>query len=628
MTGAGLQGRPARGPAGRGRTTVSRKGRILAAVLVVVATVVGVGLYIQRDLIWGTRADVRSAIGSLKEGDLLGLQVKLAAYRGDEDFAYYFARDTTPRLLGDALATAAGPSAEVPLSPVLDAETYEIALTDLAGVLSLATHGAGNRALPAAWTTDFVAGATDPGSLYGTHENLLDIEGRSRDRQDTANRSHLLLLLSRGYWSTDFLRSVTAGFYLHDRSAGAKAWPAVDPGSKARHAPSPSGVHLTDGIVALSAALTANADAALWALTEFLPGTVPLEDTGHVIGAFTHYLLFEHRYPENGDGENVGSTSALTALASAIDAQTWQSVEAQIVAAENAEADETDGDLPVAPAVPTTGPAHDAAVLMSLAADATADNGCSWNPLDYGYCIAAAAKAVWTWVKRWGHSVLEVLSLATFVPAFGMVGAAAATINAGWYAIEGDYGAAGLSLAVAVPGLAVSRLLKGGRIAAEAGAAIGTGTVAVGSAAAPRVMKVLDAARKWRRNPHLPSCSQYGKDVLQLTPKPGWSAAQLKEAHEKVDALDKAGKNGGLVKTKVENKTSARALYTKGTGKEIPAGQDADHVIDRQLGGANDISNIKPLDRSVNRSFGKQIQLQLAEFGDGAKFAGAVVCQR
>ena len=141
-------------------------------------------------------------------------------------------------------------------------------------------------------------------------------------------------------------------------------------------------------------------------------------------------------------------------------------------------------------------------------------------------------------------------------------------------------------------------------------------------------MKVLDAARRWRSNPHLPSCSQYGKEVLQLKPKPGWSAAQLKEAYEKVDALDKVGKSGGLVKTKVENKTSARALYTKGTGKVIPAGQDADHVIDKQLGGANDISNIKPLDRSVNRSFGKQIQLQLAEFGDGTKFAGAVVCLR
>ena len=43
----------------------------------------------------------------------------------------------------------------------------------------------------------------------------------------------------------------------------------------------------------------------------------------------------------------------------------------------------------------------------------------------------------------------------------------------------------------------------------------------------------------------------------------------------------------------------------------VPAGYDVDHVIDLQLGSADHVSNMRPLDASVNRSMGAQIRLSL-----------------
>lgn len=52
----------------------------------------------------------------------------------------------------------------------------------------------------------------------------------------------------------------------------------------------------------------------------------------------------------------------------------------------------------------------------------------------------------------------------------------------------------------------------------------------------------------------------------------------------------------------------------------IPSTQDVDHTIDLQLGGADDILNMNGLDRSVNRSLGKQINILIKDLPNGTVF--------
>ena len=48
--------------------------------------------------------------------------------------------------------------------------------------------------------------------------------------------------------------------------------------------------------------------------------------------------------------------------------------------------------------------------------------------------------------------------------------------------------------------------------------------------------------------------------------------------------------------------------------------RNLDHTIDLQLGGADDILNMKPLDMSVNRSLGVQIKNAIKKYPDGTEF--------
>jgi HNH/ENDO VII superfamily nuclease with conserved GHE residues len=434
-------------------------------VMAVVAALViaSIGVFTASDYLSEGRADARAAVRALKNGDLAALDKRLAANRGQPDFAYFFTSKATPRDIGDALATVASSSEDAPFKAGVDAHAYELILTDLAGTLALATHGHGQRALPESWTADFIAATTTPLALYGEHDGFFDKKGKQREKQDLANKANLLLLLSRGYWSSEFLQAVTKGYYEFDRREGDDAWPSADPDDDVKYAPAPSGVYLTDGILALTAALTANPAASEWAFTEFQPGTEKIDRSEYTIGKFTHYLLFERRFPETPDGGSVGMTSTLTALSSAIDSTSW--------AAGTQEAGS------VKAALNDVGPMHDAAVLQALAQDLTDESGCSWDPFDYWNCTKAVAEALWQSIQRWGHLVLDIFTLATFAPPpFNAVGIGAAATNATWHAIEGDYGMAGLSLAAAVPGLAFVKIAKGvkagaaaERAAAEAG---------------------------------------------------------------------------------------------------------------------------------------------------------------
>ena len=101
----------------------------------------------------------------------------------------------------------------------------------------------------------------------------------------------------------------------------------------------------------------------------------------------------------------------------------------------------------------------------------------------------------------------------------------------------------------------------------------------------------------------------------ELSYKEDWTPEQRAEADAKCKALSDAD----TVKTKVERNDSPSVEYKKAFGKDsIPAGKDIDHTIDLQLGGNPDVKvNGKPLDKSVNRSLGKQIGYLIKDFDYG-----------
>ncbi len=106
--------------------------------------------------------------------------------------------------------------------------------------------------------------------------------------------------------------------------------------------------------------------------------------------------------------------------------------------------------------------------------------------------------------------------------------------------------------------------------------------------------------------------------VVRLKYKHGWSAEQRAQADAKVAALNNA--DTSVRKVKGEKRKNVRKMYINEYGKDsIPANHDIDHIIDRQLGGTDDISNLAPLDRSVNRSLGSQIHHRIKDMDSGTK---------
>ena len=105
---------------------------------------------------------------------------------------------------------------------------------------------------------------------------------------------------------------------------------------------------------------------------------------------------------------------------------------------------------------------------------------------------------------------------------------------------------------------------------------------------------------------------------VELKYKDGWTAAQKAEADAKVKALTEAN----TVKTPATRSgTSASSRYKSAYGNDtVPNGYDVDHTIDLQLGGADDILNMNPLDTSVNRSLGVQIKNAIRDYDVGTVF--------
>ncbi len=101
----------------------------------------------------------------------------------------------------------------------------------------------------------------------------------------------------------------------------------------------------------------------------------------------------------------------------------------------------------------------------------------------------------------------------------------------------------------------------------------------------------------------------------ELSYKDDWTPEQRAEADAKCSALTDAD----TAKTNPNRgSTSASSKYKNEYGSDsVLKTQDVDHTIDLQLGGADDILNMKPLDKSVNRSLGSQIGYLMKNLDEG-----------
>lgn len=96
-----------------------------------------------------------------------------------------------------------------------------------------------------------------------------------------------------------------------------------------------------------------------------------------------------------------------------------------------------------------------------------------------------------------------------------------------------------------------------------------------------------------------------------------------------MQALNQAAEKRELsvVKNPQRSSTNARKRYEAENGQgSIGQGNDADHTIELQLGGSDTVDNIKPLNSSVNRSIGSQIQQQIKDKPAGTKVCSVSIC--
>ncbi|MBS1511485.1 MAG: HNH endonuclease [Bacteroidetes bacterium] len=103
---------------------------------------------------------------------------------------------------------------------------------------------------------------------------------------------------------------------------------------------------------------------------------------------------------------------------------------------------------------------------------------------------------------------------------------------------------------------------------------------------------------------------------LALKPKSTWNADQMAQARAKAKALSDA--ETVVTKNPVVRDTKLRSNFIK-RGSKVAPNEHVDHIVDLQLGGTNEASNLQALDGSVNSSFGKQIQLQIRNLPDGTR---------
>jgi hypothetical protein len=326
----------------------------------------------------------------------------LAAYGDDPYFAHEFALRTDPRQYAQLISDLT-PYERLP--GYLTKADYDSFLTNLGATVSLASRGTGDLAMPRSWQDHFVELMTMP-RLHGDDQAAID-----QMDLDTDNRPALWLLLSRGHWSTDFLKQTTTALATIDKSGylwfpPACKFIAITPDEK----------RFMDPMVALMGALVNNPEAAHWAFTQGGTTQVPFPKDGEgatgPVQTFLHDLFTDHRFID----EDHGPQTVLLALRAAM---MWS-------------------DDP-------------------FIADSAANLQKSMQQ----------QKEVWDekpWYAKWGHTILDVLGLIPFI------GDPADAVSAAWYSAEGDWVDAGLSAASLIPfagdALGAGKLLgRAGRLA-------------------------------------------------------------------------------------------------------------------------------------------------------------------
>lgn len=319
-------------------------------------------------------------VTSSNPDDIQELAGLLAAYGNDPYFAHEFAKKTSPRDYGELIRTLTPYEGIV---GYMSEDQYATFLDDLAGTVSLASRGTGDLAMPKSWQDEFI-------NLMGMP---LPKEGDPPEQngRDFDNRSALWLLLSRGQWSTDFLKQTTTAFYALDKKGF-----GLSPGA-GHIAISPNGNRFVDPMVALMGALVNNPEAAHWAFTHDGTTEVPFPKDGENatgdVNSFLHHMFADHRFV---DEEN-GPKTVLVAMTAAL---MWENDPTIVDSAKN--------------------------LQKSM----------------------EQQQQVWdekSWFEKFGHTVLDVLGLIPFV------GEAADAVNAAWYSLEGDWVNAGLSAAALIP---------------------------------------------------------------------------------------------------------------------------------------------------------------------------------
>ncbi|RNM16485.1 hypothetical protein [Nocardioides pocheonensis] len=304
----------------------------------------------------------------------------LAAYGGDPYFAHEFALRTNPRQYAELIRDLT-PYESLP--GYLTKQDYDSLLTNLANTVSLASRGTGDLAMPPDWSENLAQLMVMP-KFDGKDEEQL--------QRDDDNRPALWLLLSRGHWSTDFLKNVTTKLATVDRTGylwfpPACRFIAITPDEK----------RFMDPMVALMGALVNNPEAAHWAFTQGGTTQVPFPKDGEgatgPVQTFLHDLFMNHRFTD----EEHGPQTVLLALRAAM---AW------------------DNDPFIA--------ASAANLKKSM----------------------EQQQQVWDekpWYAKWGHTILDILGL---IP---VIGDPADAVSAAWYSAEGDWVDAGLSAASLIP---------------------------------------------------------------------------------------------------------------------------------------------------------------------------------
>ncbi|WP_292242995.1 hypothetical protein [Mesorhizobium sp.] len=111
---------------------------------------------------------------------------------------------------------------------------------------------------------------------------------------------------------------------------------------------------------------------------------------------------------------------------------------------------------------------------------------------------------------------------------------------------------------------------------------------------------------------------------LHLFYMPHWTDIQRVAADLKVKILTESET---VVTRAVRISESARKRFIA-AGNKVAAGSHVDHTVDLQLGGADHVSNMAPLDASVNTSLGSQIHHQIKDLPLGTKINKVTIGER